>query len=71
MVKWLEMFSVAEFEHLILSLREDVLLVLDFVNFRAEWLLPDNPEEVGRAGFSAYVNQAAAGFDIACHESGM
>jgi hypothetical protein len=71
MVKWLEMFSVVEFEHLILSLRKHVLPVLDFANFGAEWLLPDNPDEVGRAVFNAYVKQAAAGFDIAYHESGM
>jgi hypothetical protein len=71
MVKWLEIFSVVEFEHLILSLREDVLPVLDFANFGTEWLIPDNPEKAGRAVLNAYVKQAAATFDIAYHDSGM
>jgi hypothetical protein len=40
-VKWLEEQSTEQFEHMISSVREDVLPVLDFEEFGASWMLPN------------------------------
>jgi hypothetical protein len=70
-VKWLEGLSIGQFEHLITGLRPDVIPVLDFENFGAEWKLSEDPEEKDMAVIGTYVKHASASFDLAYHQSGM
>lgn len=70
-VKWLEEQSTEQFEHMISSVREDVLPVLDFEKFGASWMLPNEGENKAVAVAAPYVNRAQAAFDIVYHNSGM
>jgi hypothetical protein len=70
-VKWLEEQKIEQFERMISSVRDDLLPVLDFEKFGAEWMLPKEGENEDVAAAAPHVNLAQAAFDIVYHNSGM